>query len=213
VTRRSISPICMLAHRAPIQKRHTSRQPFNPCENAADVNGRLMMELGQINGESWRAFSFGPFHLIPEQQLLLEGEKPQRLGSRAFDILLILVERPGELVSKEELMARVWPKMFVEPANLTVHIAALRKVLGDGRNGNRYLVNIPGRGYRFVAPVSTADKGMPWSLQRVAPEVANDLSVQQIKYSTKTAETHDLDRNRCARCPLATMYVPDAHDN
>jgi DNA-binding winged helix-turn-helix (wHTH) protein len=168
-----------------------------------------MMELGRINGESWRAFTFGPFHLIPEQQLLLEGQKPQRLGGRAFDILVILVERPGELVSKDELMARAWPNMFVEPANLTVHIAALRKVLGDGRNGNRYLVNIPGRGYRFVAPVFTADKGTPWSLQRVAPEVANDLSVKGIR----TTETHHLDRNRCARCPLATMYVPDAHNN
>ena len=213
MTRRSISPICMFAHRAPIPKSLTSRKPFNPSETAAHVNGRLMMELGRINSESRRAFSFGPFHLIPEQQLLLEREKPLRLGSRAFDILVILVERPGELVSKEELMARVWPKMFVEPSNLTVHIATLRRVLGDGRNGDRYLVNIPGRGYRFVAPVFTADKGTPWSLQRVPPEVANDPSVQGIKYSTKTAETHDLDRSRCARCPLATTYVPDAHDN
>jgi DNA-binding winged helix-turn-helix (wHTH) protein len=112
-----------------------------------------------------RTFSFGPFHLIPTQRLLLEGEKPLRLGSRALDILIALVERRGELVSKEELMVRVWPKTFVAPANLTVHVAALRRVLSDGRDGNRYLVNIPGRGYRFVAPVSVAEREMLWLTQ------------------------------------------------
>lgn len=100
-----------------------------------------------------RAFSFGPFRLLPAQRLLLKGNRPLRLGSRALEILIALVERPGELISKEELMARVWPNTFVEPANLTVHIAAPRRTLGDGRDGNRFLINIPGRGYRFVAPI------------------------------------------------------------
>ena len=72
-------------------------------------------------------------------------------------------------------MARVWPNVFVESSNLTVHIAALRRVLGDGLNGNRYLVNIPGRGYRFVAPVSTADKETPWSAQPSGPAVHPDI--------------------------------------
>jgi predicted ATPase/DNA-binding winged helix-turn-helix (wHTH) protein len=98
--------------------------------------------------------SFGPFRLDPLQRLLLEGDKPVRLGSRALDILIALTERPGELVGKEELMARVWPNTFVDIANLTVHISALRRALSDGRAGNRYLINIPGRGYRFVAPVT-----------------------------------------------------------
>jgi predicted ATPase/DNA-binding winged helix-turn-helix (wHTH) protein len=99
------------------------------------------------------AVCFGSFKLLPVQRLLLEGGRPVRLGSRALDILIALVERPGELISKDELMARVWPTTFVEQANLTVHITALRRALGDGRGGNRFLVNIPGRGYRFVAPV------------------------------------------------------------
>jgi len=99
------------------------------------------------------AITFGPFHLFPAQQLLLEVDKPVRLGSRAMEILGALVERPGETVSKRELVARVWPNTVVEEANLKVHIAALRKALGDGRDGNRYLVNVPGRGYKFVAPV------------------------------------------------------------
>jgi DNA-binding winged helix-turn-helix (wHTH) protein len=87
--------------------------------------------------------------------------KNRHLGSRAMDILIALVERPSELVSKAELMARVWPNTFVEPANLTVHISALRRALGDGRDGNRFFINIPGRGYRFVAPVTVSDISEP----------------------------------------------------
>src|SRR5260221_559532 len=85
----------------------------------------------------------GPFRLLPRQRLLLEGDKPVRLASRALDILMALVERAGELVGKDELMARVWPDTFVEEGNLKFQVGALRRTLGDG---NRYLVNIPGRG-------------------------------------------------------------------
>jgi len=70
-----------------------------------------------------------------------------------LEILTVLLERPGELVSRQELMARVWPDIFVGPNNLTVHISALRRTLRDGRDGNRFIINIPGRGYRFVASV------------------------------------------------------------
>ncbi|MDL2400280.1 winged helix-turn-helix domain-containing protein [Rhizobium mayense] len=90
------------------------------------------------------------------QFLLLERGKPVPLGSRALEILIALLERPGELVSKQDLMARVWPNIFVEPANLTVHMSALRRTLRDGRDGNRFIINIPGRGYRFVASVEVA---------------------------------------------------------
>jgi DNA-binding winged helix-turn-helix (wHTH) protein len=69
-------------------------------------------------------------------------------------MLIVLLERPGELVTRQELMARVWPTLFVEPANLTVHISALRRRLRDGGDGNRFIINIPGRGYCFVAPVT-----------------------------------------------------------
>jgi DNA-binding winged helix-turn-helix (wHTH) protein len=94
--------------------------------------------------------------LLPSQFLLLEDDRPVSLGSRALEILIVLLERAGELVSKQELMARVWPNIFVEPANLTVHISALRRTLRDGRDGNRFIINIPGRGYCFVAPVGPA---------------------------------------------------------
>src|SRR5262249_5869988 len=97
--------------------------------------------------------SFGPFRLLAAQRLLLEGGKPVRLGSRAFDILATLVERAGEVVSKEELTARAWPQTFVEESNLRIQIRALRLALGEGQNGHRYLVSVPGRGYNFVASV------------------------------------------------------------
>src|SRR4051795_6788179 len=97
--------------------------------------------------------SFGPFRLIATQRLLLEGNRPVRLGSRAFDILAALVERAGEVVGKEELIARAWPQTYVEEANLKIQISALRRALGDGQGGHRYVITVPGRGYNFVAPV------------------------------------------------------------
>ena len=100
--------------------------------------------------------SFGPFRLLAAQFLLLEGDKPVPLGSRALEILIALLERPGELVTKEELMDLIWPNVFVEAANLTVHISALRRALRDGREGNRFIINIPGRGYRFVASIQVS---------------------------------------------------------
>jgi DNA-binding winged helix-turn-helix (wHTH) protein len=99
-------------------------------------------------------FAFGSFRLIPTQRLLSEDGKPVRLGGRALDILAALTERAGDTISKEELIARAWPDTVVEEAALRVHVAALRKALGDGRAGKRYIANHPGRGYAFIAPVT-----------------------------------------------------------
>jgi DNA-binding winged helix-turn-helix (wHTH) protein len=101
-----------------------------------------------------RSFAFDAFRLLPERHLLLEGETPVRIGGRALEILTALVERPGELVRKDELIARAWPNVVVEEINLRVNVAALRKVLGDGQAGRRYVANVPGRGYAFVSQVA-----------------------------------------------------------
>jgi predicted ATPase/DNA-binding winged helix-turn-helix (wHTH) protein len=122
-----------------------------------------------------RAFSFGPFHLLPQQQVLLEGETTVRLGSRALEILVALVERRGELVSKDELTARVWPNTFVDESNLKVHVAALRKALGDGHAGRRYIATASGRGYRFVAPVDVSERRTPSPHQRATTAQAHNL--------------------------------------
>lgn len=102
---------------------------------------------------SGRAISFGPFLLHAEQRLLLEGDRQVRLGGRAFDILASLVERAGEVVGKEQLIARAWPQTYVEESNLKIQMSALRRALGEGGGGHRYIVTVPGRGYSFVAPV------------------------------------------------------------
>jgi predicted ATPase/DNA-binding winged helix-turn-helix (wHTH) protein len=99
-------------------------------------------------------FAFGSFSLIPAQRMLLEDGKPLRLGSRALDILVTLVESAGETIRKDQLIARTWPDTVVDEGALRVHVAALRKALGDGRAGKRYIANVPGRGYSFIAPVT-----------------------------------------------------------
>jgi predicted ATPase/DNA-binding winged helix-turn-helix (wHTH) protein len=106
-----------------------------------------------LHGEE-EAFEFGPFCLIPAQKLLLEGNKKVILGSRAFDLLVALVRRAGEVVGKNELFSQAWPGLTVEEGNLRVHINGLRKALGDGEDGRRFILNSPGRGYSFVSPVS-----------------------------------------------------------
>ena len=113
-----------------------------------------MTDVLRTTGVRAGTASFGPFTLVPAQHLLLEGDTPVHLGGRAFDILIALLERPGELVSKDELMARVWPDKIVEESNIKAHVAALRKALRDGQPGRRYLATVNGRGYRFVAPVA-----------------------------------------------------------
>lgn len=119
---------------------------------------------------SANGFAFGPFRLFPSQQVLLEDGKPIRLGSRALLILIALIERTGEVVSKEELIARVWPNTFVEEASVRVHIASLRRILGDGQSGARYVVNVPGRGYSFVAPILQVHVDEGGQRQRVAAQ-------------------------------------------
>jgi len=102
-------------------------------------------------------FSFGPFRLIPEQQLLVEDGKQVNVGARVLELLRVLVEHSGKVVSKDELIACIWPDTCVSESNLKVQIAALRRALGEGRRGERYVATVNGRGYRFVAPVKRRD--------------------------------------------------------
>src|ERR1700757_2941244 len=121
------------------------------------------------------AISFGPYRLLAAQRLLLEGEQPVRLGSRAFDILTALVERAGEVVGKAELLARAWPKTFVEEANLKIQVSALRRALGDGQGDHRYVVTVPGRDYNFVAPVRLERPSSSPLLPAIAPAAMHNL--------------------------------------
>ncbi|MGY4354020.1 DNA-binding winged helix-turn-helix (wHTH) protein [Bradyrhizobium sp. i1.7.7] len=101
--------------------------------------------------------SFGPFTVTSHERLVMRDGVALPLGAKAFDTLIALMSRPNEVVSKWDLMALVWPGLTVEEANLRFHVAALRKALGDGKDGARYITTLSGRGYCFVAPISKAE--------------------------------------------------------
>jgi predicted ATPase/DNA-binding winged helix-turn-helix (wHTH) protein len=104
--------------------------------------------------------SFGPFSLIASERLLTRGGTPVELSARALDVLIALLSNPNEVVSKNDLLTQVWPDVTVEEGSLRFHIANLRKALGDGQDGARYITTVPGRGYCFVAPISrSSDQG------------------------------------------------------
>ncbi len=102
------------------------------------------------------AFAFGPFQLHLTERLLQRDGRPVPLGGRAFDILALLVQRAGQVVRHDELIDNVWAGVRVSPGTPRVHLTALRKVLGCRPDGIRYVANVPGRGYCFVAPVAAA---------------------------------------------------------
>jgi predicted ATPase/DNA-binding winged helix-turn-helix (wHTH) protein len=106
------------------------------------------------NSQREDVLSFGPFNLFVAERLLKKADEPITIGGRALDILIALAERAGEVVPHQELISTVWPGVTVENVNLRSQITALRKALGDGRDGARYISNIAGRGYCFVAPIT-----------------------------------------------------------
>jgi predicted ATPase/DNA-binding winged helix-turn-helix (wHTH) protein len=103
-------------------------------------------------------YTFGPFRLSPEQGSLTRDGQRVALGQRAFEILLLLVERVDEVVSTADIVTRVWPRTIVDENNLRVHIASLRKVLSDESTRAPYILNVPGRGYRFTATVERHER-------------------------------------------------------
>lgn len=105
--------------------------------------------------------SFGPFRLSPAERSLTRHDERVELSGRAYDILLVLLSRHNELVSKSDLLTEVWPSISVEEGSLRFHIANLRKALGDGKEGARYIATSSGRGYTFVAPVHRSQEHGP----------------------------------------------------
>jgi DNA-binding winged helix-turn-helix (wHTH) protein len=118
-------------------------------------DSRTSVSAGEVDGRPLAvpemAFSFGPFRLLPRQHLLLQDGNPIQLRSRAFEILVALVERAGELLDRSSLEARAWPGITVEESNLRAQITALRRVLAQGGTGVNYVVAAKGRGYRTAA--------------------------------------------------------------
>jgi predicted ATPase/DNA-binding winged helix-turn-helix (wHTH) protein len=165
--------------------------PFTPVPpaNRFEAMPRLRAAPAQLEAES--VLEFGRFQLLPCRRQLLADGRPVELGERAFDIAMVLAEARGLLVTKDELLNRVWPDRVVEENNLQVQISALRKAFGADRG---FIVTISGRGYRFTADVQTkvtdparlvrpdaADRGWRDNLPAgVADVVGRELEVEQL---------------------------------
>jgi predicted ATPase/DNA-binding winged helix-turn-helix (wHTH) protein len=148
------------------------------------------MSIQQLGSPSAIRLRFGPFELNVAERSLKRATQAVALGGRAYDILIALLENAGEVVGKAELIARAWPDVTVEEGSLRVHLSALRKALGDGQFGNKYIASIQGQGYCFIAPVtrfpadrdrSSASAGLsslPPALGRI---VGRENAVRQIQ--------------------------------
>jgi TolB-like protein/DNA-binding winged helix-turn-helix (wHTH) protein/Tfp pilus assembly protein PilF len=119
-------------------------------------------------------YEFGPFRLIPEERQLLRDNQLVPLTPKSFDLLVVLVENSGHLIEKDELLKRIWPDSFVEEANLSVNVSALRRALGEGPNEHQYVETVPRRGYRFVASVKERWDGGANTLSRESSEEYGD---------------------------------------
>ena len=105
-------------------------------------------------------YTFGPFRLDISSEILFRGADPVPVGRRAVGVLRALVEHLGSPVSKDALMLAAWPGLAVEESNLSVQIAALRRVLAQEPGGDRWIETLPRRGYRFVGPVARPDESL-----------------------------------------------------
>src|SRR5262245_56426922 len=151
-------------------------------------NGRPLSRMSinaTMNQQPLHIYVFGPFRLDAAEHLLLRDGEAVPLTPKAFDLLLALVERHGHLLEKEELLKKVWPDTFVEEANLASNISQLRKALGDGENGHRYIETAPKRGYRFVASVKKVVD------ERNEPTIQEQSGLQRVAAVGEQAATAD----------------------
>jgi len=157
-------------------------------------------------------YEFGPFRLLTGPGLLLKAGKPVRLGSRAREILIFLVERAGRTVRKAELVKRVWPDTIVEEGTLRVHIAKLRKALEDGQRGMRYIESVTGHGYRFVAPLSPLDNSSSSRWARPEPAAGPTRGLTPVRSIGRTQLLQALSTAICDRL-AAALGLPQESDS
>jgi DNA-binding winged helix-turn-helix (wHTH) protein/TolB-like protein/Tfp pilus assembly protein PilF len=151
--------------------------------------------MGELSGHF---YEFGRFRVNVAERILLRDTDVVPLTPKVFEILLTLVENGGHVISKDDLMKRVWPDSFVEEGNLTQNISLLRKALGEGQNGHQYIETIARRGYRFIAPVNEArDEGL-----NAADDVATPAFGQKALNGPASVEPAEL--------PLAGNVKPES---
>ncbi|MDQ3687877.1 MAG: winged helix-turn-helix domain-containing protein [Acidobacteriota bacterium] len=155
-----------------------------------------------MSGESNHLYEFGLFRLDTAKRRLSRDGRTVPLTSKVFDILLVLIQRSGRVVEKDELMKEVWPDSFVAEANLTQNISVLRKALGEGSNGEEFIQTVPKRGYCFVTSV------------REVPDQAADLTFSGQLAAPNANPTDDenvLTRNTESAVGIEQSIKPDAH--
>jgi DNA-binding winged helix-turn-helix (wHTH) protein/TolB-like protein/lipoprotein NlpI len=119
-----------------------------------------------MKGHERPVYRFGPFLLLPSERMLLRDSEPIALAGKAFDLLVALVSQPGHLLTKDELLRRVWPGLVVEEVNLSVNMSAIRKALDCAPDAADWIETVPRQGYRFKAPVEVEDVA---TLKQVRP--------------------------------------------
>lgn len=137
---------------------------------------------------SGRRLSFGPFQLDQDAQLVLRDGEPLAVGPRGAMLLRILLSRPGEVITKSELMDAVWGGAAIEESNLTVQVAGLRKALGPSPSGGDWIVTVPRVGYRFVSPSSAAPAGTALASIAVLPFTNLSSDPEQAFFADGLAE-------------------------
>ena len=124
---------------------------------------------------------FGPFRLDGDAEILFCGAEPTALGRRAIALLRLLLERAGAPTSKDALIAAAWPDLAIEENNLTVQIAALRRVLQEAAGGAAWIETLPRRGYRYVGPAVTTDNSPTDVNPHTSPALAFSLSTPPLR--------------------------------
>jgi len=153
-------------------------------------------------------YEFGGFRLNPADHSLLCDGKPVPLTPKSFDILVTLIERNGQLVTKDELMRKIWPDSFVEEANLTVNVSALRKALGDTTEHQQYIETVPKLGYRFIARVNIrSEASSPANHELRKPQQAISPVVQQSQGAPAALKIPPVRRGRFSTFGLLAVFA------
>src|SRR5882724_4268094 len=152
-------------------------------------------------------YEFGPFVLDTAQHLLSRQGDPVSLTPKTYDMLLVLVENSGRMMTKSELMKALWPDSFVEESNLTQQVSVIRKALGETPGQDRYIVTVSGRGYRFAATVRERIQEIATAVENPElPESGPVLEhVIEQEASTRTLEPQSLTSRR--RLPVPALVA------
>lgn len=181
---------------------------MSDCNDIDQRDDELLADTTIDNRGSGDRISFGPFSLAPAERLLLKHGEPLDIGGRSFDLLVALTDRPGQVLSKRDLLKRVWPDVVVEDGSLRFHMAGLRKLLGDGEDGARYIATQVGVGYALVAPFERSGAAaVPEAPPPPTPPNPTNLPPRLARLIGRDKDLQRL-ADRVAQSPLFTIAGP-----